>query len=293
MANLINPFWGAAVEAPTMTLSTTSTSSTWSPDNVTNPGDILFWTVTGGIEIAETEVDDPTFDLTLNSGSADMTVYDVSQLTQFEVNNEDITAIDVTEAVALIDLELYLNPAVTVLDLSGNPDLETLYCYSCNIDSLDISNNLSLNYISAGANGMSTFTAGSNTALATLFLNGNSGLTSVDLSGCTTQIYLNIASCPSLSSLTLGSTLLQQIFILDCDLPNGIDVSGMTGLHRIYCQGNNYTVTATNQLLADLVANGRSVGNERLRYRNNETGQGITDRATLVSRGWTITNFAT
>ena len=33
--------------------------------------------------------------------------------------------------------------------------------------------------------------------------------------------------------------------------------------------------------------------NGTLRYRNNETGQGVTDRATLVSRGWVIINHAT
>jgi len=65
-----------------ITLSTTSTSSTWSPTSVINGGSTLTWDVTGGFVGSQT-ADDPTFNLSTNSGTADMNIYDVIGVTTF------------------------------------------------------------------------------------------------------------------------------------------------------------------------------------------------------------------
>ena len=68
--------------------------------------------------------------------------------------------------------------------------------------------------------------------------------------------------------------------------------TGNVPMTHLYCYDNQLTSSEINAHLAQLVSNGLSNGT----YRSNNqttsappTGQGITDKATLQSRDWTVT----
>ena len=211
-------------ESSFFTFSTTSVVSNWSPTTVVNGGSTLTWDITGDIAPTSQNVNDPTFDLTANTGTVNMNVYDISLVTFLDFRNLDFTLLDSSNLVSLQSLNV-INSFLTDLDLTNN------------------------------------------TLLQQLFITNNS-LTSLSL---TTQT---------------------SLITLDCEDNNlaSLDISS-TNIKILRCEGNSFSSTVTNKILTDLVAIGRNNGT--LHYRNNETGQGVTDRATLISRGWNITNYAT
>jgi len=213
------------VPVKTIWLSTISTSATWSPPNITNTVGTLTWDVTGDITPTSQNVNDPTFNLSANTGTVNMAAYDVSNLIQLTLNSLNLSMLNVSENDALLELLCYSN-SLTTLDVTANTAMTNLWCHSNLLTTLDISQNINLD-----------------------------------------QLF-----CYSNSLITL-------------------DISTNTELGILYCQFNNFSETVTNSILASLVSHGLTGG--ILRYRNNETGQGVTDRATLVSRGWIITNYAT
>ena len=233
-------------ESSFLTLSTTSVIPNWSPSAVTSTGSALTWDATGDITPTSQNVNDPTFDLTANTGTVNMNVYDVSNVTNLGLNALSITAIDFTKLTSL-----------SQINLSGNL-----------LTSIDITNNTILQYVNFNTNNLTSINSTNATNLIQLQVDDNN-LTSIDVSTNTNLQFLNC----------LGNTL------------SSLDISNNTLLVFLYCYGNSFSSTVTNQILADLVSNGVTNGN--LSYRNNETGQGVTDRATLISRGWNITNNAT
>lgn len=243
---MINPYRFVNQVEVFLTLSTTSVIPNWSPSTVTNTGSALTWDATGDITPTSQNVNDPTFDLSANSGTVNMNVYDVYNVTNLGLNALSITVIDFTELTSL-----------SQINLSGNL-----------LTSIDISNNTVLQYANFNTNNLTSINSTNATNLIQLQVNDNN-LTSIDLS---TNTNLQFLSCTG-NSLT------------------GLDISSTVLLVFLYCYANSFSSTVTNQILADLVSNGVTNGN--LSYRNNETGQGVTDRATLISRGWTITNNAT
>ena len=293
-----------------MILSTTSTSSSWSPFSVTNLGDTLTWDSTGGF-VGTIVADDPTFDLSTNSGIANMSVYNVEQVTilriqslnltslnpselksvtRLDIDNNSLTTIDTSE---LTELELYRchNNNFTTLDLSNNTLLTFVECFSNSLTSIiGLSNLTLLNSFNCFGNSLTTIDLTSSVNLTTLFCYNNS-LTSLNVTGLssiTTLFTMNNTSLISVTGLS-SCTDLTSLRVDNCAIST-FSVLALTLLDTLQCQLNSFSAALTNQLLADLVANGFS---GTLHYRNNETGQGITDRAQLIINGATITNYAT
>lgn len=228
-----------------MTLSTTSTSAIWSPTNIVNTG-TLTWDVTGDITPTSQYINDPTFDLSANTGVVNMNIYDVGSLTQCEMVSANITTLDVTKAI----------------------NLQRLNIADSQISSLNVTNNINLIVLALGLNNITTIDLSNNTLLTDLYTQYNP-ITSLNLS---------------------TNTLLTSIYSDNMNIAT-LDLSNNINLTTVQIQNNNLSDTVTNSILASLVSHNKSNG--ILRYRNNETGQGITDRAILVTRGWTITNYAT
>ena len=136
------------------------------------------------------------------------------------------------------------------------------------LSSLDVTECLALETLAPFSLGLLSLDVTNNTSLLTFLCNGN-----------------------NLTSINTNNNTLLTIFDCDNNTLTSIDISNNTLLTRLRCYNNNFSSTVTNSILASLVSHGLSNG--ELRYRNNETGQGITDRATLISRGWTITNYPT
>jgi len=141
MSTFINSFWQKA--APFITMSSNSVSSSWSPTQITNGGSTLEWTVSNGVNIAKTTVDDPTFDFSGNTGTADIRVEKIDGLTDLFIDNLSLTELDVSANTVLTDLFCYSNLIVS-LDVSNNTALINLYCSNNLIVSLDVSTNTEL-----------------------------------------------------------------------------------------------------------------------------------------------------
>jgi len=71
-----------------------------------------------------------------------------------------------------------------------------------------------------------------------------------------------------------------------------VDYSRLTNINYASLIGNELPSTQVNKLLSELVDNGINGGTLSI---NNQTppapptGQGLIDKATLISRGWTVT----
>lgn len=227
-----------------ITLSSTSILASWSPTSVVNPGTTLDWTVSGGVTIATTTINDPTFNFSTNTGTANVLIE----------NAEDVITLDLR------------NLSIITIDLSNISSLDTLICSINSLTSIDV---------------------GQNTLLTELELQQNS-LNGIDVSQNTLLTKLVTHTNP-LSTLDVSqNTLLTELQCSNNSLST-LDISNNTLLIVLACQFNSFSSTVTNQILADLVSNNQNNGT--LFYRNNETGQGITDRATLITRSWTIINF--
>jgi len=84
-----------------------------------------------------------------------------------------------------------------------------------------------------------------------------------------------------------------KITTLNCDDNSltSLDVSNNIILDHLYCPSNSLTSVSVNAILAALVANAKTNGVCNLSAQSTPappTGQGITDKATLISRGWTV-----
>jgi len=295
MSTFINSFWGGVAITPVghMTISTTSSSSTWSPLIVSNTGSTLTWVATGAA--TQTIIaDDPIFDFSLNTTNdiINIDVYLVSSLTTLITDGTDITTINLFECTSL-EIFQSQNDNITSLDISNNLSLNTLSINLNPLNYISVTNNILLTFINIGyGSNITGLDVSNNTLLTGLLLhNGNNTLADgLDVSNNTllTSLWVNDSLIPSLD--VSNNTLLKQLYFQNTamtTIPTGI--SGLTSLERINSFGNSFSSTETNTLLADLVT--CSVTNGFLYFTSNETGQGITDRATLVTRGWSITEL--
>ena len=96
-------------------------------------------------------------------------------------------------------------------------------------------------------------------------------------------------SIPNLSELTL-----LQIFNCSQNQLTGFAGGSVSNtLGNFQAQNNQLTSTAVNAILAAFVAANKTTGTRILNLGGTgnaaPTGQGITDKATLISRGWTVT----
>jgi Leucine-rich repeat (LRR) protein len=253
--------------AKVLTLSTTSTSATWSPNLVTNSGATLTWDVTGDITPTSQNVDDPTFDLSANTGTVNMDVYDVTNLTSLSLFSNGLTSLNVSDAINLNYLYFTLNQ-LTSINISTNISLIDFSCNNNSLTTLDVTNNVNLTRLTCSANLLTSLNVSNNVNLTDLQFHTNQ-LTSINLN---LNINLTRLDCSS-NSLSL------------------IDLSANTLLNDVYINGNNMSATATDQIYIDL-ASGSGVSGY-LQIRNNRTSASDTARATLVSRGWTFNESLT
>ena len=130
---LVFTFFAGIIGQAQITLTTTSTSAAWSPETVINSGLPLRWSVSGGVTIPEVVTNDPTFDLSGNTGTATITITSddgFAGLTLLDMLSDYptgglITNIDLSNATALTTLDMRYNQ-LTTLDLSQNTALTSL-----------------------------------------------------------------------------------------------------------------------------------------------------------------------
>jgi len=213
------------------------------------------------------------------------------------------------------------------VDISAFPDLQEFLCNSNDITALsgyESNSNLRLvqfssNKITGSILGLSQLTNLEDFRCHANELTGSipalSGLTKLQSFWCQSQIGTKLTgSIPSLS----GLTALRSFRCNNNQLTGAIPaLSGLNNLEVFYCffnqltgfaggsvsntlgdfqaQNNQLTSAAVNAILAAFVAAGRTstsgtcVLNLGGAGNAAPTGQGLTDKTTLISRGWTIT----
>jgi len=245
-----------------ITMSSTSVLASWSPPTISNSGTTLDWTVSGGVVIAKTTINDPTFDFSGNSGTANILVENANGLNTIGIYSLGLTALDISTNTTLDVLQCYDN-SIASLDVSANTALTTLSCAINLLASLDVSTNTALTNLFCHANFLETLNISANTELETLYCYDNS-LTDLDISINTALITLKCYN-NSIASL---------------------DVSTNTLISFLDCSGNNQSASVTDQIFIDLDNN--SVSNGILIIRNNRTSASDTARSNLITKGWSI-----
>jgi Leucine-rich repeat (LRR) protein len=128
-----------------ITMSTTSTSETWSPQVVTKTGAILHWEVSGAASYS-VDINDPTFDFSAE-GTKNIIVTSSDGgggLTALSCYYNNLTELDVSGCVSLQVLSCSAN-GLTSLNVTGCISLSILYSNTNNLTELDVSGCVSLN----------------------------------------------------------------------------------------------------------------------------------------------------
>jgi gliding motility-associated-like protein len=215
------------LSAQIITLTTTSKSPAWSPNNVVKTGKPLIWkaSATGMTDQIISTIGSPTFDLsvyrespvTITVTSTDGT----SGLTELGLNSLNITSLNVANADFLTSLSCASNQ-LTSLDVTRNIKLIELFCYSNQLVALDLTKNLQLSILACFFNRISVLDFSQNLVLSKLS-GSNNLLKDLDLS-----------NNPGLISLECDSNLLENL-----NVKNGnntiIEIFKTTGNINLFC----------------------------------------------------------
>ena len=275
--NLINNGWTIDVDAPpiqnvqTITLTTTSKSATWSPTTVTNTGATLKWSVSGGVTIPEDVINDPTFDLSSNTGIATITITSdegfasVSTLDFWVEDGSNgglIDNIDISKATSLTSLNMRYNQ-LSSIDVSQNTGLSYLNVRGKQqlLAGIDISNNAQLTFIWFDDTQLSTIDISNNPLLTDVRLY-NADFTSAaldnlvieldshGLSNGNLQITGNPGSLTAVAYIAFNN-LIDKGWTIDVSAPEIVSVSP-----KVYLQGPLFSAVDTGLMNDNLRQNG-------------------------------------
>ncbi|CAL2055200.1 hypothetical protein [Tenacibaculum sp. 190524A05c] len=136
-----------------------------------------------------TQIPDANFEAELEalgyddiSGDGQVPTYLIEVVTSLALPNKgisDLTGIE--DFVALTSLNCRVN-SLTALDVTKNTLLKTLTADGNSITSIDLSNNTDLEILNLAGSNLTSIDLTNNTSLRKLLLNGNGGLTSLDIS---------------------------------------------------------------------------------------------------------------
>lgn len=245
---------------------------------------------------------------------SDMTgIEDFTSLSTLYCFDNNLTALDVTNAPGLSDLRCYNND-ILALDLSNCNFLSTLLCFNNSLTSIDLSNNTFLTDLSIYDNFLSNLDVTNNTQLS-MFMCYDNQITSLDLSQNSNLLNfrchenqlttLDVSNCTNLASLYCQDNLLTSLNVsnttvltdLRCygnDLAT-LDVSDCASLGLILCNDNqlSFLNVTQNPMLTDLYC-----GNNGMTCLQANNGQDINldcannnlDCATVVNPFWTNAN---
>ena len=156
----------------------------------------------------ETYVPDDNFeqrliDLGYDTGALNdyVSTSSISGATFLDVRNQSITDLTGIQGFIAIETLFCDSNNLETIDTSQNIALKNLRCYNNQITSLDLSANTNLEYLSASPNNLTTLDLEFNTALKEIFLNSNDLTT------------LNVDTCVSLQRLQLNGNNLSSLSI--------------------------------------------------------------------------------
>tara|TARA_R110002012_G_scaffold270484_2_gene454896 strand:- start:2850 stop:6635 length:3786 start_codon:yes stop_codon:yes gene_type:complete len=168
-----------------------------------------------------------------------------SNLTFLNLQNNNITDIDVSNNLNLIDFRVSNNPLASGVDISILGNLENFYADGININSLNVTNNLNLKFLIARNNLLTTIDLTNNPNLTVLFL-GNNDISTIDLSN---NLLLERISLYQNRITSFDATIFPNLTLLDLqdtdagfDLTS-VDVSGLTALDILFVGENSNLTT--------------------------------------------------
>ncbi|MDG1136911.1 MAG: hypothetical protein P8N28_01515, partial [Phycisphaerales bacterium] len=145
---------------------------------------------------------------------------------------------------------LYIN-SLNISDLTGIEDFTDLISLSCaynQLTSINIGNNITLEYLHCNDNQLTSLNVSGNTALTNLNCRSNQ----IDTLNINNNIYLTYLDCSTnnLDTLSVSNNInLLYLYCRDNQLKN-LDVSSNTNLSRLYCDENQLTNLYVNNNLS-------------------------------------------
>ena len=204
-----------------------------------------------------------------------LTISGTSALTKIGLNYNTLKLLDISNCPGIVTQSLFYTD-FNNLQINGGSNLQTINLNYGNVNgTIDLSTCPNVTTFNTFA-----INLGETHTTELLKVIGATKLVTLDISGYNVNT-LDISGC-------------KFVITADCtaDLYN-LNITGCTALKTLDCRPNHFTSAAVNAILAALVANGVTNGTADLRTgsndeRNTPTGQGLTDRQTLINRGWTI-----
>jgi hypothetical protein len=161
-------------------------------------------------------------------GAGTITIPIISTLTNLVIYDNSLTILNCSQN--------YNNLAG--LTLGNLSSLQELYCYDCNLTTLDVSTLVALAILDCGANNFGTAGLTLVSTLQELYCY-NCNLTTLDVSALAALTFLDCGGNNfGTTGLTLVSTL-QELYCSYCNLTT-LDVSTLAALTILYCGSNNF-----------------------------------------------------
>ncbi|MDR0728604.1 MAG: YDG domain-containing protein [Prevotellaceae bacterium] len=196
-------------------------------------GDATVDTMTGAgstdIMSTHTYANNNPYTVTVVTGSA-------CSLTLLDVSNQQVTAINITDAPALTWLECQ-NNQLTTLNVSQNPWLNMLNCDQNPLTGLDVTANLALTTLHCSQTGLTALDVTLNSQLTDLHCSSNA-LTTLDVSLNTRLRTLN-CKANLLTGLTLANNTQLIWFYCDDNRLTVLNINTNTALEVLTCENNN------------------------------------------------------
>ena len=289
------------VAANSIVIETLSTNANWSPDAVINTGNQLKWVVTGDA-LGTYNSDDPTIDLSSNTGTAIVTVTssdDLVNLTKCRFSNLNITSIDITQWASCIELWIFGSSSLSqIVGLESVQNSPTFDLRQNGLTTLGSGNFPNVTNLKIEGNKFISLALGSQFPnLTTLSCYSMSTLTTLDLSNMSSLTSILASSLSNLTSITnlSGASGLTSLNLVNSGLTS-IDTSGNSSLNSILVQNNSLPTQQVNFLLLNADASG--VNNGTLNYNIGNGSPSATENTSndvlnaynnLVAKGWNIT----
>ena len=182
-------------------------------------------------------------------------------LTALDCTYNQFTVLDLSENIALQTLYCGNNYLLTSLNVSSNINLQILDCSDCSLSTLNVSANINLQELDCSNCSLSTLNVSANSALHTLWCNDNY-LTSLNINGNTLLSTLN---CDNNLLTNINFSTNSALIYLLCghNLLTTLDVFNNIDLEEIDCQNNQLTALniSTNAALQYLICSNNLMTN--------------------------------
>ena len=212
------------------------------------------------IQVSEAEVFTGTIDCSYKGGISTLEgIQAFKNIKGLISNHTQLTVLDVSQNTALTTLYCVSNQ-LTSLDVSKNIALTTLYCGSNKLTSLDVSKNIALTILDCGSAQLTTLDISKNIALKTLScvanplktldVNKNTALeilacdgTELSFLDVSKNIALTVLSCEvnQLTVLDVSNNISLQLLYCGFNRLASLDVSKNNSLIRLWCNNNLFT----------------------------------------------------